>query len=269
MTFELIESNTYFGMNFKEYLRKINYIPTSQNKIVINFIMDKYSTDDAIKNRARYVDIVVNNCKQGYMRCSENDKYIFISSPSVNSMKPLSELSPCGEAAKICEKYLKDKINAKVFRPVSLMDVVDTEVKGLVGSKDTIIHKIMRISPGATFEIHGKGEQKRMFMTMYDACEALYEFINYPAKVLDVSEIKSDFPILIKTTVNIKIRDLVHYLSRIFGFKYLFVNDPRGVYQDSIQSRFNYPYSYYDTTRDIKYIAMCIEKMRKNLNFYY
>jgi hypothetical protein len=176
-------------------------------------------------------------------------------------------MSPLAEAAYMCENYLKDKPNAKIFRPVSLVDVVNVRVKGLVDERDTLITRIMKVKPGGLIEIHGKGEQKRMYMTMIEACRALFEFVNYPGRMLNISELsltQSDFPIHIRTTVNIKVRDLVHYLSRAFGYKYLFITDPNR-YQDMIQCRFNYPYSYYDTTRDIKYLSMCIERMRENL----
>jgi hypothetical protein len=180
-------------------------------------------------------------------------------------MKVRTDISPFTEAAMICEEFLKNKPNAKVFRPVSLIDVVDVRVKGLVDERDTLITRIMKTAPGGLIEIHGKGEQKRMYMTMIEACRALFEFVDYPAKMLNISELTSDFPIYIRTTVNIKVRDLVHYLSKAFGYNYLFVKDPRNKYQDMIQTRFNHPYSYYDIARDIKYLSICIERMRENI----
>jgi hypothetical protein len=261
MTFVLIEDDTYFGKNFKEYLNMINYIPTSEHKIYINFILNRY-TISSLSNTPN--EFILKQCKDTYSILNENDIYIFISTPSLNAIKPLSEMSPLAEAAYMCENYLKDKPNTKIFRPVSLVDVVDVRVKGLVDERDTLITRIMKVQPGGLIEIHGRGEQKRMYMTMIEACRALFEFVNYPAKLLNISELTSNFPIHIRTTVNIKVRDLVHYLSRAFGYKYLFITDPIR-YQDMIQCRFNYPYSYYDTTRDIKYLSMCIERMRENM----
>lgn len=265
MTFVLIEDETYFGKNFKEYLHMINYIPTSENKIYINFILNKYTLSDSLECPSDFIRQIVKHCKDNYSILSENDKYIFISTSSLNAMKTRNDISPLAEAAMICEEFLKNKPNAKIFRPVSLIDVVDVRVKGLVDERDTLITKIMKVPPGGLIEIHGKGEQKRMYMTMIEACKALFEFIDYPVKLLNISELTSDFPVHIRTTVNIKVRDLVHYLSKAFGYNYLFIKDPRNNYQDMIQTRFNHPYSYYDTTRDIKYLSMCIERMRENL----
>lgn len=265
MTFVLIGSETYFGKNFKEYLNMINYIPTSENKIYIDFILNKYTLSDSLESPSDFIRQIVKHCKDNYSSLTEKDKYIFISTPSLNTMKVRNDMSPFAEAAMICEEFLKNKPNAKVFRPVSLIDVVDEKVKGLVDEKDTLITKIVKVPPGGLIEIHGKGEQKRMYMTMLEACRALYEFVDYPAKMLNISEINSDFPIHIHTTVNIKIRDLVHYLSKAFGYNYLFIKDPRNNYQDMIQTRFNHPYSYYDTTRDIKLISTSINRMRENL----
>lgn len=264
MTFELIEDNTYFGKNFKEYLHMINYIPTSENKIVINFIVNKYTVSDSLNSPCEFINNIVKSCKEGYAKCTDKDTYIFISTPSLNTMKVKTDMTPIAEAAMICEKFLFDKINAKVFRPVSLIDIVDENVKGLADERDTLITRIMKCPPGGLIEIHGQGNQKRMFMTMLEACRALFEFVDFPAKLLNISELSSDFPILIHTTVNIKIRDLVHYLSKAFGYNYLFVKDPIP-HQDMIQTRINLPYSYYDTTRDIKLISMSINRMRKNL----
>ena len=265
MTFELIEDETYFGKNFKEYLHMINYIPISENKIVIDFTLNKYTFSDSLESPSEFINQVYKHCKDNYSKCKENDKYMFISTPSLNAMKVRNDICPIAEAALLCEEFLKNKPNAKIFRPVSLIDVVDVNVKGLVDERDTLIMKIVKVRPGGLIEIHGKGEQKRMFITMIEACRALFEFVNYPAKMLNISEITSDFPIHIRTTVNIKIRDLVHYLSRAFGYKYLFIKDPRNNYQDMIQTRFNYPYSFYDTTNDIKYLSMSIERMRENM----
>ena len=265
MTFELIEDETYFGKNFKEYLHMINYIPTTENKIYIDFILNKYTVSDSLESPTDFIKRIVKHCKDNYSRCNENDKYIFISTSSLNAMKTRNDISPFAEAAMICEEFLKNKPNAKIFRPVSLIDVVDVRVKGLVDERDTLITKIMKTPPGGLVEIHGRGEQKRMYIVMVDACRALFEFVDYPAKMLNISELTSDFPIRIRTTVNIKVRDLVHYLSRAFGYNYLFIKDPRSKYQDMIQTKLNHPYSYYDTTRDIKYLSMCIERMRENM----
>lgn len=264
MTFELIEENTYFGKNFKEYLHMINYIPTSQDKIVINFIYSKYTFSDSMDYPDEFMNTIVNSCKEGWKKCGLNDTYIFISTPSLNE-KYRTTLHCFASAAKKCEEFLKDKPNAKVFRPVTLIDVVDENVKGLTDERDTLITRIMKCPPGGLIEIHGKGEQKRMYMTMMEACRALFEFVDYPAKLLNVSEASSDFPIVIHTSVNIKVKDLVHYLSKAFGYNYLYVKDPRRSDQDMIQSRYNLPYSYYDIARDIKRISMCIERMRRNL----
>lgn len=264
MTFELIEDGTYFGKNFKEYLRMINYIPTSENKIIINFVLNKYTVSDSLKYPTDFIKNIVKSCKDGWEKCNKNDTYIFISTPSLNAMKIKTDMTPIAEAAMICEKFLFDKENAKVFRPVSLIDIVDENIKGLTDERDTLITRIMKVGNGGLIEIHGQGNQKRMFMTMLEACRALFEFTDYPAKLLNVSEVNSNFPIVIHTTVNIKIRDLVHYLSKAFGYNYLFIKDPIP-HQDMIQTRINLPYSYYDTTRDIKLISMSINRMRKNL----
>lgn len=265
MTFVIIGSETYFGKNFKEYLNMINYIPTSENKIYIDFILNKYTLSDSLESPSDFIKGIVKHCKDNYSILSEKDKYIFISTPSLNAMKTRNDMSPFAEAAMICEEFLKNKSNAKVFRPVSLIDVVDEKVKGLVDERDTLITKIVKVPPGGLIEIHGKGEQKRMYITMLEACKALYEFVDYPAKMLNISEINLDFPIHIHTTVNIKVRDLVHYLSKAFGYNYLFIKDPRNRYQDMIQTKLNHPYSYYDTTRDIKLISTSINRMRENL----
>ena len=77
-------------------------------------------------------------------------------------------------------------------------------------------------------QIHGTGEQKRMFMTMNNACDILFEisFKNVKDKIIDVTKISN------KRTTDLKIKDIVLYLKNIYNFEIEYINDPRGIYQD-------------------------------------
>lgn len=225
---------------------------------IINFAATSF-VDDCIANPNESMLNNVMCCMNGLKICKNHVAYItdytYISTDEVNVMKPDAELSPYVISKRKCEDYLKDINSVKIMRPVNLMDVMVPGVSGL-RQKNNCLLKILSEKP-THVHIHGNGEQMRMFMKMNVACEELFKFVFSEEKMLDITlhpELR---------TTNIKIRDIVHYLSAALHYNYSFVKDPRKKYQD-----FNYcvgknnkPYSFYTSTRDIGIILGSVKRM--------
>ena len=230
------------------------------NKIDIHLLpINKYDSEIIIVNFAAisFVDYSIlypnetiknnlNCCINGYklfLNLNLKSKYIYISTDEVNVDKPNNELSPYVISKRKCESFLKGIFNLEsnvkdvfIIRPVNLMDVIEPGIKGLKQKNKCLLNKIVDILKNSNdknekVQIHGTGEQKRMFMTMLNACDVLFNNCNY----LNENENKNIIDIvniLDKRTTDLKIKDIVEYLKNIYNFEIEYINDPRGIYQD-------------------------------------
>ena len=228
---------------------------------LINFAATSFVDDciaDPNKSMSNNVKCCINGLNVAKNHVAYITDYTYISTDEVNVMKSEGELSPYVISKRKCEDFLKDRESVKIMRPVNLMDVMIPGVSGL-RQKNNCLLKILSEKPSHVY-IHGKGEQMRMFMKMRVACEELFKFVLGSEKMLDITlhpELR---------TTNIKIRDIVHYLSAALHYNYSFIKDPRGQYQD-----YNYcvgknhkPYSFYTSTRDIAIILESVKRMSEN-----
>ena len=225
--------NNKIKYNFKEF-------ENSNTKIIIvNFAAISF-VDYSILNPEETINNNVNCCINGYNLFetlkSKMKKYVYISTDEVNVNKDDDELSAYVISKRKCEDFIKDKMkinnNIYILRPVNLMDVIKPGIKELKQQNKCLLNKITNIISNSTNEkvqIHGTGEQKRMFMTLLNACNILFEICNSEDKyenIIDVVKLSNI------RTCNLKIKDIVLYIKSIYNFEIEYINDPRGIYQD-------------------------------------
>lgn len=212
---------------------------SSSSTVIINFAAISF-VDDSILNPDECIN---NNVKclesaiQLYHSISDESyvKLIHISTDEVNVNKPNSEKSPYVKSKLMCEDILRNSanINYTILRPVNLMGYChDMKCKELRQANECLLKKISD-RPDVVY-IHGSGCQRRMFMNITDACETLYsisidDFGNTNEKTFNIVDI-TDYPLL--RTSNLQIKDIIIYLSKYYHFKYVYVDDPRGKFQD-------------------------------------
>lgn len=293
MRYILLGGNGYYGRNFQYFLKAqgnseiividkeitvqfkdIIYIQcnltkefnstfknTTQNTVIVNFAAISF-VDDSILNP----DECINNnvkCLESAIQLYEkisNEAYvklIHVSTDEVNVNKPNSEKSPYVKSKIMCEDILRNSgnINYTILRPVNLMGYCyNIKCKELRQANECLLKKISD-RPDVVY-IHGSGCQRRMFMSMTDACETLYSISidkfkkTFPPEIVDIT----DYPLL--RTSNLQIKDIVVYLSKKYHFKYVYVDDPRGKYQD--QSYLKGECEIYNLDSDLKKIKDCI-----------
>lgn len=277
-TYILLGGDGYFGRNFKEYLKntetdiiiidkKINY-DLNNDTLLCDLFKDKtYDTVYVINFAAiSFVDYsiihpeetIMNNfncCKVGYELYknikANTKKYIYISTDEVRVKKEIRHLSPYVKSKLMCEEYLKNLTSSdkgiKIMRPVNLMNMVKCN-KDLLQQNNCILKLVSDcIKNGKEFYIHGKGTQKRMFMSMTKACELLnmlclsdndiakhkvrnQDEVLWSKFMLDVAS--SEYHKLGYRTSNISISNLIYYLKYVYKFDVKEIDDPRGIYQD-------------------------------------
>ena len=215
--------------DFKLFLELKDKVSAIVNFAAVSFV--DYSIlhpDETIENN---YSCCVNGLKlANVLNC---DNYIYISTDEVNVDKPVAELSPYVISKRNCEKFLKNcdtSINVKIIRPVNLMGTMEPHFESLNQTNPCLLKKIADVisSGQGKVQIHGSGNQRRMFMDMRIACEVLLLFIDdaFDSPILDITE----YPEF--RTQNLKIKDIVMNLQRKYGFPVEYVEDPRGIYQD-------------------------------------
>ena len=232
--------------------------------IIINFAAISF-VDYSILHPEETINNNLNCCINGYklfMNLKLNSLYIYISTDEVNVNKKFSELSPYVISKRKCEDFLKSLNNSSIiiYRPVNLMDVIDPMIKELKQKNKCLLNKIVDVilNKSGCVQIHGTGEQKRMFMTILNACYILYN-INANGsngiKIIDVT-------LTNKRTCDLKIKDIVLYLKNIYNFEIEYVKDPRSIYQDETYLKSNnlLTNSYED---DLILISKVIERLIK------
>lgn len=292
MYFILLGGDGYFGRNFAQYIQPskvlivdkhpnsaINYIEhdlrheiklkqniTSEHEIIIiNFAAISF-VDDSIANPDETIDNNLKCCINGYklFKSINASKYIYISTDEVRVDKPYETLSPYVKSKILCEEYLaeesKNNKNIKIMRPVNLMDVVD-ELPELNQQNKCLLNIIANIPEGGLIHIHGTGEQKRMFMRMETACKILYDIcISKVNRLFDPDRLLLfdivEYPSL--RTKNLKIKDIVIYLAHKLNFKYDYIEDPRGKYQDMTYSK-----HYANSSNGLDLIYKSVLRMKK------
>lgn len=237
--------------HFKKLI-KSEPIENLKDKIfaVINFAAISF-VDYSIEHPEETIENNYNCCVNGWKLCQELNcpKYVYISTDEVNVDKEEKYLSPYVISKRKCEEFLLNICDAPalssssnndknknpetlILRPVNLMGTVEPHFEPLVQKNPCLLKKIADVinkkNNVPKIQIHGSGNQRRMFMEMKIACEVLHLFIfnGFDAKILDITE----YPEF--RTQNLRIKDIVLYLSRKYGFAYEHVQDPRGVYQD-------------------------------------
>lgn len=235
---------THFSDSLYSSLNLRNSISSTViiNFAAISFVDDSIlNPDECINNNVKCLESAI----QLYHSISDESyvKLIHISTDEVNVDKPNSEKSPYVKSKLMCEDILRnsENINYTILRPVNLMGYChDLKCKELRQANDCLLKKISD-RPDIVY-IHGSGCQRRMFMNMTDACETLHsisidDFGNkaelegtvVPDKTFNIVDI-TDYPLL--RTSNLQIKDIIIYLSKYYHFKYVYVDDPRGKYQD-------------------------------------
>lgn len=205
--------------------------------IIVNFAAISF-VDYSILYPNETIKNNLNCCINGYklfLNLNLKSKYIYISTDEVNVDKPNKELSPYVISKRKCENFLNGIFNLDsnlenvfIIRPVNLMDVIEPGIEGLKQKNKCLLNKIVDIikNKSEKVQIHGTGEQKRMFMTMLNACDILFNISDNNFKIIDVVKISD------KRTTDLKIKDIVEYLKNIYNFEIEYVDDPRGIYQD-------------------------------------
>ena len=229
------------------------------NVIIINFAAISF-VDYSILHPEETIINNLNCCINGY-KLSEKlkSKYIYVSTDEVNVNKSDKELSPYIISKRKCEDFLKSK-NAFILRPVNLMDIIEPGIKGLKQKNECLLNKIVNVveNKSGKIQIHGTGEQKRMFVTMINACDILFEIsekFNERIKIIDVVNISD------KRTNDLKIKDIVEYLKNIYNFEIEYIDDPRGIYQD--KTYLNVENNNSETENDLKIISNVIDRLLK------
>ncbi len=215
--------------DFKLFLELKDKVTAIVNFAAVSFV--DYSIEHPDETIENNYSCCVNGLKLANVLNCEN--YIYISTDEVNVDKPVEELSPYVISKRNCEKFLKNSdysINVKIMRPVNLMGTMEPHFETLNQTNPCLLKKIADVisSGQGKVQIHGSGNQRRMFMDMKIACEVLLLFVDdsFEEKILDITE----YPEF--RTQNLKIKDIVMNLQRKYGFPVEYVEDPRGIYQD-------------------------------------
>lgn len=235
--------------DFFEQLKKLknydilNKDYRNSNAIVVNFAAISF-VDYSLEHPEETIENNYNCCVNGLRLCKELNcpKYIYISTDEVNVDKEEKHLSPYVVSKRKCEEFLINNFDAShkteisILRPVNLMGTMEAHSESLNQKNPCLLKKIAdvigMIKNGENnvpkIQIHGTGNQRRMFMEMKVACEVLHLFVfdAFDTSILDITE----YPEF--RTQNLRIKDIVQYLSRKYGFAYEHVEDPRGIYQD-------------------------------------
>lgn len=224
---------THFNLNSFHSILNSSSSTTIINFAAISFVDDSIlNPDECINNNVKCLESAIqlyhSISNEGYV------KLIHISTDEVNVNKPNSEKSPYVKSKLMCEDILRnsENINYTILRPVNLMGYChDMKCKELRQANECLLKKISD-RPDVVY-IHGSGCQRRMFMNITDACETLYSIsidnFGNSDKTFNIVDI-TDYPLL--RTSNLQIKDIVIYLSKYYHFKYIYVDDPRGKYQD-------------------------------------
>lgn len=216
----------------------------NQNTIVVNFAAISF-VDYSIEHPEETIENNYNCCVNGLKLCKELNcpKYVYISTDEVNVDKAKEHLSPYVISKRKCEEFLINNFEGhnhnpeiSILRPVNLMGTMEAHSESLNQKNPCLLKKIAdvigMIKQGENnipkIQIHGTGNQRRMFMEMKIACQVLHLFVfdSFDTSILDITE----YPEF--RTQNLRIKDIVQYLSRKYGFAYEHVEDPRGIYQD-------------------------------------
>lgn len=248
--------------NFSESL--LESISSESSIIIINFAAMSFvddsilNPDECINNNVKCLETAIQLYKK--LSRNRNVKLVHISTDEVNVIKPNSEKSPYVKSKLMCEDILRNSegINFEILRPVNLMGYCfNCKCKELRQANECLLKKISD-KPDIIY-IHGSGCQRRMFMTMTDACETLYSIS------LDISDkFKNIFNIVDITeypslrTSNLQIKDIVIYLSKYYHFKYVYIDDPRGKYQDQSYSACSQFQNNETLHLDLRKILECI-----------
>ena len=230
------------------------------NVAVVNFAAISF-VDYSINHPEETIENNYNCCVNGLKLCKELNcpKYVYISTDEVNVDKEKEHLSPYVISKRKCEEFLINNfdsshgIEISILRPVNLMGTMEAHSESLNQKNPCLLKKIadvigmiknneqnlrrrqdennsleQKVNNVPKIQIHGTGNQRRMFMEMKIACEVLHLFVfdSFDTSILDITE----YPEF--RTQNLRIKDIVQYLSRKYGFAYEHVEDPRGIYQD-------------------------------------
>lgn len=236
---------THFNLNSFHSILNSSSSTVIINFAAISFVDDSIlNPDECINNNVKCLESAIqlyHSISDDSSDTSGNVKLIHISTDEVNVNKPNSEKSPYVKSKLMCEDILRnsENINYTILRPVNLMGYChDMKCKELRQANECLLKKISD-RPDVVY-IHGSGCQRRMFMNMTDACETLYSisidsdegnFGDMNEKTFNIVDI-TDYPLL--RTSNLQIKDIIIYLSnsKEYHFKYVYVDDPRGKYQD-------------------------------------
>lgn len=216
----------------------------NKNTIVVNFAAISF-VDYSIEHPEETIENNYNCCVNGLKLCKELNcsKCVYISTDEVNVDKEEKHLSPYVVSKRKCEEFLINNFEGNnhnpeisILRPVNLMGTMEAHSESLNQKNPCLLKKIADVismiknneNNVPKIQIHGTGNQRRMFMEMKVACEVLHLFVldAFDTSILDITE----YPEF--RTQNLRIKDIVQYLSRKYGFAYEHVEDPRGIYQD-------------------------------------
>ena len=265
-------SNDYSNVeeDFKLFLELKDRVSAIVNFAAVSFV--DYSIEHPDETIENNYSCCVNGLKlANVLNC---DNYIYISTDEVNVDKPVAELSPYVISKRNCEKFLKNceaqalrrendeySVDIKIMRPVNLMGTMEPHFETLNQTNPCLLKKIADVisSGQGKVQIHGSGNQRRMFMDMRIACEVLLLFVDdsFEEKILDITE----YPEF--RTQNLKIKDIVMNLQRKYGFPVEYVEDPRGIYQDD-----NYltTLTVREYNGSIQLIKKCLKSMMPKMN---
>lgn len=281
----LLGGDGYYGRNFKAYLgdvynitvidkkisldhdlmniEKLPKIKTTGPVIVINFAAISF-VDYSITNPE---ETILNNlmcCQNGWILAQKLNaiKYIYISTDEVNVLKfkDFKKASPYVQSKKLCEDYLNsiNTDNIIILRPVNLMgNIIKNDF--YIQQNSCLLKKIsLAIKNKECVYVHGKGNQKRMFMNMGNACRLLKnisEKNKNSQKIYDVANMPS------LRTQNLKIKDIIYYLSNIYHFDVVETDDPRKEYQDDTYLKDNTFIEINNYRDSFKEICLSIDQM--------
>jgi len=222
----------------KEIINKIEFF--KDNVIIINFAAISF-VDYSIVHPE---ETIINNlkcCINGYKLSIHfnNSIYIYISTDEVRVEKDDDDLSPYVISKRKCEKFLKSVLNDKIYiiRPVNLMDVIYPGIKGLKQKNKCLLTNITNSIINNKNVVLHSGNQKRMFMTVRNACKLLLNVSIFKYNIIDVVEL----PHL--RTSDLKIHDIVYFLQYVYKYKIDIIDNPRGKYQDETYLNKNEEYN--------------------------